>query len=194
MVTHDHDVPGDKAMWVFIFAELVTFLLFFLVFAWLERGDPAGFAAGRSDLHPGLGLLNTLVLLTGGALALAGVRRLEADGAQNGRAAGQWFSAAAITGLAFSAVKLTEFAGLFAQGRHLSSSTFHFFYFFLCFIHLAHVWLGMALLLWARRRAGRERPAAERLSAWQAAAAYWHMVDLVWLVLFPLVYLGGGRP
>jgi len=193
-VTQRRDVPGDKAMWVFIYAELVTFLLFFLVFAWLERGDPSGFAAARADLHPELGLLNTLVLLTGGALALAGVRRLEAAPATESRQAGHWFLAAAATGMLFSAVKLMEFAGLFAQGRHLSSSAFHFFYFFLCFIHLAHVWLGMAILLLAVGRGRRPMAREERLSSWQAAASYWHMVDLVWLVLFPLVYLGGGRP
>ena len=193
-VAQARDVPGDKAMWVFIYAELATFLLFFLVFAWLERGDPAGFAAGRADLHPVLGLLNTLILLTGGALALAGVRRLERRGGGPSRRAARWFRAAAATGLPFSAVKLQEFAGLFAQGRHLSSSTFHFLYFFLCFIHLAHVWLGMAILLLAVGRLRRPLAEQERLGSWQAAASYWHMVDLVWLVLFPLLYLGGGRP
>ena len=184
-------VPGDTAMWIFIFAELATFALFFGVFAWLERGDPTGFATARADLHALPGVINTLVLLTGGALALAGVRQLARSGEEP--AAGRWFLAAVLAGLVFSVIKLVEFAGLFAQGCHLSSSTFHFFYFFLCFIHLAHVWLGMALLLIARRRNSREATPVERLSAWQAAASYWHMVDLVWLVLFPLVYLGGGR-
>ncbi|MCA9787811.1 MAG: cytochrome c oxidase subunit 3 [Candidatus Cloacimonetes bacterium] len=178
-------------MWIFIFAELVTFALFFGVFAWFERGDPAGFAAGRADLHATTGLINTLVLLTGGATALAGVRSLERTG--DGLQAGRWFLAAVFAGLVFSLIKLSEFAGLFAQGRHLSSSSFHFFYFFLCFIHLAHVWLGMALLLLARRHKASGTSARERLSSWQAAASYWHMVDLVWLVLFPLVYLGGGQ-
>lgn len=184
-------VPGDTAMWIFVFAELATFALFFGVFAWFERGDPSGFATARADLHALPGVINTLVLLTGGALALAGARQLEHTADEP--AAGRWFLAAVAAGLVFSGVKLAEFAGLFALGRHLSSSSFHFFYFFLCFIHLAHVWLGMALLLLARRRRSPGVSREERLSAWQAAASYWHMVDLVWLVLFPLVYLGGGR-
>lgn len=190
-------LPGDLAMWIFIVAELLTFAAFFLLFAWLERGETAQFAAGRSHLHPGLGLVNTLVLLTGGVLALAGARAMEqapSSGEADPSAAKRLYGLAALTGLPFTAIKLWEFGGLASQGLTLSSSTFHFFYFFLCFIHLAHVWLGMAILLLACRRLAKANGHDESLGGWQAAAAYWHMVDLVWLVLFPLLYLGGPRP
>jgi heme/copper-type cytochrome/quinol oxidase subunit 3 len=246
-------LPGDVAMWIFIIAELLTFAAFFLLFAWLERGDAATFASGRQQLHPFLGLLNTLILLTGGSLALAGVRAVE--NAPSGPGAGplrgrqrlcrpgffaaflrgmplrmagslqarpsagrrvhgwikadsrqgrssdisirmgrRFFMLAAATGVPFTVIKLWEFGVLAGQGLTLSSSTFHFFYFFLCFIHLAHVWLGMAILVLACRRLATSPLSGDGVSSWQAAASYWHMVDLAWLVLFPLLYLGGTRP
>jgi len=187
--TRESRLPGDAAMWIFIVAELVTFAAFFLLFACLERSDGPSFAVGRAQLHPPMGLLNTLLLLTGGVLALAGVRELEAF--PRGGRARLYFKLAAATGLPFTVIKVWEFGLLMGQGLHLSSSTFHFLYFFLCFIHLAHVWLGMAILLIACRRLSRDPDQEGLLSGWQAAASYWHMVDLVWLVLFPLCYLGG---
>lgn len=187
------ELPGDVAMWIFILAELLTFGAFFMLFAWMERGDPGTFAQGREQLHPALGLINTIILLSGGALALAGSREPGMRPGSTARARRLYLMAAAC-GIPFTLIKAWEFGQLMARGLTLSTSSFHFLYFFLCFVHLAHLWLGMALLVLACRRLKSAAPLSGSLSSWQAAASYWHMVDLVWLVLFPLLYLGSvGR-
>ena len=97
--------------------------------------------------------------------------------------------AAIFCGLAFLGVKGVEYAAAFAQGITLSSSTFHMFYLSLTFFHFMHVILGLVILtaLWFGLRAGRYGP--RNMNGLESGAAYWHMVDLVWLILFPLVYV-----
>ena len=74
---------------------------------------------------------------------------------------------------------------------NLRTDTFYFFYFFTTFFHLAHVLLGMVIVLYVarRHRSGVYTEPGQALSAAESAASYWHMVDLVWLVLFPLLYV-----
>ena len=82
-----------------------------------------------------------------------------------------------------------EYATAFAAGISLSSSPFHMFYLSLTFFHFMHVILGLVILvaLWLGLKAGRYGPGA--MNGLETGAAYWHMVDLVWLILFPLVYV-----
>jgi len=178
-------LPGDGAMWIFIGAELATFALFFAVFAALERGDPAGFAAGRAALDPRAGFVDALLLLASGALAWLAVR---ARHALRHRAAAAAAAAAIAVGLGFLGAKAGEWGALLAAGHGLDPG-FYFQYFFLTGLHAAHVALGLAILALPPLRARRD-PDAAPLPRWEAAAAYWHMTDLVWIALFPLLYLG----
>ena len=77
----------------------------------------------------------------------------------------------------------------FEHNISLSSSTFHMFYLSLTFFHFMHVILGLVILIamWNGARQGRYRPGD--MNGLETGAAYWHMVDLVWLILFPLVYV-----
>ena len=86
-------------------------------------------------------------------------------------------------------VKLTEYAAAFEHNISLSSSPFHMFYLSLTFFHFMHVILGLVILIamWNGARQGRYRPGD--MNGLETGAAYWHMVDLVWLILFPLVYV-----
>ena len=94
-----------------------------------------------------------------------------------------------VTGFGFIIVKLTEYAAAFEHNISLSSSPFHRFYLSLTFFHFMHVILGLVILIamWNGARQGRYRPGD--MNGLETGAAYWHMVDLVWLILFPLVYV-----
>jgi hypothetical protein len=90
----------------------------------------------------------------------------------------------------FIVVKLFEYAGrLRAQHQPVEQHRFHMFYLSLTFFHFMHVILGLVILIamWNGARQGRYRPGD--MNGLETGAAYWHMVDLVWLILFPLVYV-----
>lgn len=86
-------------------------------------------------------------------------------------------------------VKGFEYAAKFGAGINLSTNTFYMFYLSLTFFHFMHVILGMVILvaLWWKTRQGAYGPG--NMNGIESGAAYWHMVDLVWIVLFPLVYV-----
>src|SRR5690606_24059562 len=181
-------LPGDLAMWCFILAELLAFLLLLGSMAFARGHWAEMFSAGIATLHPEAGLVNTLILLTGSYFAANAVKRTAAG---DQRALSRGFVLAALCGLAYVAIKITEYGILFGDGYNLRTDTFYFFYFFTTFFHMAHVLIGMAILLVVaqRSRAGHYANQEKVRMAGESAASYWHMVDLVWLVLFPLLYV-----
>jgi nitric oxide reductase NorE protein len=82
-----------------------------------------------------------------------------------------------------------EFAEKFGQGLDLSTNTFYMFYFLLTGFHFLHVIVAMVFLgiLWVRT--WQCHHGAQDLHALESGAAFWHMVDLLWIILFPLVYV-----
>jgi nitric oxide reductase NorE protein len=176
-------LSGGVAVWVFMTVEVVTFGMFLLAFAWSYGADPATFAAAQARLHPESALRGTALLLLASGFAYQAVlahaeRRLNATS--------RWMAAAAAAGLAFSVNKLLEYADPSLAGLHLSSGGFWFSYFFLTGLHLLHVLGGIAFFGWL---AGVVRRAeVDRLTV-EAGAAYWHLVDLIWVLLFPILYL-----
>lgn len=180
-------LPGDLAMWVFILAELLVFGILIIAMAYARQRWPEMFSAGVATLHPLAGLINTLLLLTGSYFVARGVASAAAPAPRVSR----WFLLGALCGLAYVIVKISEYVLLFRAGYNLRTDTFYFFYFFTTFFHLAHVLLGMVILLFVARRSRSDgyADATQHLAASESAGSYWHMVDLVWLVLFPLLYV-----
>ena len=181
-------LPGDLAMWCFILAELLAFLFLLGSMAFARGHWSEMFSQGIATLHPEAGLANTLILLTGSYFAARGVRRAATGGH---RALVRGFVLAALCGLGYVVIKITEYGLLFGDGYNLRTSTFYFFYFFTTFFHMAHVLIGMAILLVVARRfhSGHYPNREKARMAGESAASYWHMVDLVWLALFPLLYV-----
>lgn len=171
-------LPGELVMWVLVVSELAVFAMALLVFLVLRLGDPAGFAAAQDHLHRLSAGVNTMVLVTSGLAAALAVRAAE-DG---GRAAARrWLMAAVLLGGVFLALKGVEYADAARRGLGLDTHVFFTFYWLLTLFHAAHVLAGMILLGIVAIRA--------RPEAVEAAAQFWHMVDLVWVMLFPVVYL-----
>jgi len=179
-------LAGDLAIWIFILAELLAFGLFFAAYAFARAHDPALFAAQQEALNRNAGAINTALLLTASYFVVRAVHAAEAG---RGRHGARWLLAALGCAGGFVVIKLAEYAAAFDAGISLSSSTFHMFYLSLTFFHFMHVLLGMVILgaLWLNARRGRYGP--RDMNGIESGAAYWHMVDLVWLVLFPLVYV-----
>jgi nitric oxide reductase NorE protein len=172
------DLPGDPMIWVLIFSELAAFGLFLGAFTVARAIHPAVFAAGQAALDPGLAGLNTIVLVTSG---WAAARAMKAARASERRATRYWLLTAMGFGGLFVAVKLGEYAEEIGRGIGLETSPFFTLYFLLTGFHLLHVCLGIIILALVCRR-------AEAFGV-ETGTAFWHMVDLVWIVMFPILYL-----
>lgn len=176
-------IPGEAGLWIFLLGDMIMFSVFFGFVAVLHGRHPAMFRASQQALHPGLGLVNTLLLLTASALVVRGLSRL-----RSGRPA-RTLPFAMLCALGFAVLKGCEYALVIRGGHTPGSNDFFMYYFVFTGIHLAHLVIGIGaltvLIVLSRR------PALSRggLLVAEGAAAYWHMVDLLWLVLFPLFYL-----
>ncbi|MFZ0791685.1 MAG: cytochrome c oxidase subunit 3 family protein [Chromatiaceae bacterium] len=178
--------PGDLAIWIFILAELSVFAIFFAAYAFTRMGNPALFDTYQSTLDRRAALINTLALITSSYVVVRSVAAIRADDA---RGCTRWLLAALSMGLLFLVVKIAEYAHHFGEGISLSTNTFYMFYLSLTFFHFMHVILGMVILAAVAIKARSGGYSAAEHTGVETGASYWHMVDLVWLILFPLVYV-----
>lgn len=165
-------------MWVLILGEILVFAAAFGVFAWMRAAQTELFDRSQQLLDPIMGGLNTMVLLTSGlcaALATVAV----AQGRT--RRARQWLGATMGLGVVFGVVKCLEYADAFKAGLTPDTNTFFMFYFLLTGFHFAHVVFGLGVLALVCWRITLENV--------ETATAFWHMVDLIWILLYPLIYL-----
>ncbi len=179
-------LPGDSGVWVFIFADMCAFAVFFLLFAAGRIAQPELYETSRQQLDLTLGLVNTLILLTSGAFMAAAARQARA---------GAWALArrslvlTLAVGSLFGVSKLFEWGAKFEHGIGLTTNEFFTYYFVFTGIHFLHFVIGIGVLLVLIARSdGRANPAGQ-LRWIEAGGAYWHMVDLLWIVLFAMLYL-----
>ena len=172
------DLPGELILWILIASELAVFMAGISVMVILGLMDPDGFAAAQGQLDGRMAALNTVVLVSSGLFAA----RAERDAAQ-GRvlAARRGLMLAALGGVIFLTVKGVEYARDIQAGIGIDSHPFFTFYYLLSGFHAAHVIAGVVVLLLVAIRA--------RSDAVQAGAMFWHMVDLVWVLILPVIWL-----
>lgn len=178
-------MPGDLAMWIFIIAELSVFALLFLLFSYMRSSNADLFLAGQQTLHPQAGLLNTLALLSSSACVAQAVHAIR----QRQASALWWLLLSIPVGAIYIVVKLWEYQQLVQQGYDLDTNHFYTGYFLLTGFHLLHVVLGIVILAFMSVRLWRGAYSPEQMSGLESGACYWHMVDLVWVILFPLIYV-----
>lgn len=171
-------LPGNPLMWVLILSEILVFGAFLGGFAGARVLDPEGFAASQALLHRIYGGVNTLVLVTSGLLVALGVL---ARAQERIPAARGWIAAGMLLGVVFLAVKAVEYADVAAAGGGLEGDTFFTLYFLITGFHALHVVLGMVILAVVAWRCSLENL--------ETGAAFWHMVDLIWVLIYPVIYL-----
>ena len=174
------DLPGDLMMWVLIVSELLVFGAGLLAFLAVRISDPAGFAEAQSHLHRTAAGINTVVLVTSGWLAALAVQAAEIGERTRVRLL---LAGAAALGIVFLILKGVEYADKAAQGIDFETHPFFTFYYLLTGFHAAHVVAGIVILGLV---AWRSQPRTV-----EVGAQFWHMVDLVWVILFPIIYLLG---
>lgn len=181
------NAPGELGLWVFILGDMTLFGLFFAVFLWENRLDRVGFAASAAHLHRAIGGVNTLVLLLSSYLVVIALHAYRRGAMARVRVVLTGVIGCAVV---FAALKAVEYSAALGAGHVVTSNMFWTFYFVLTGIHLLHVLIGAVLIaLWHRNtRAGTSAAGGRRFP--EIAAVYWHMVDLLWVVIFTLLYVG----
>jgi nitric oxide reductase NorE protein len=179
-------VPGEPGVWVFILGDMTVFALLFGVFVYYRGKQPHLFDVSQKELHRSFGAINTLLLLTSSLCVITAVRAIRA---QMRTLAPATIAVAFICGCGFLLNKVLEWSDLVSHGHKPVTNNFFMYFFVLTGIHAFHLIIGMGVLVtlfvFSRRKT---------LTKWQytfveGGACFWHMVDLLWVVLFALLYL-----
>ena len=190
---------GEFGMWVFIGSEVLFFGALLLTYAFGRAQWPEGFAAASRHTDVVLGTLNTAILLSSSACVAMAV---EAHSANAPRLSSRLLAATAVLGIVFLMIKGIEYRkdwheGLFpGPAFRLGDSAdvpqgaqmFFAFYFLSTALHAIHVGIGIALMA-ALAVGSRRRLDWASGAAVTVAGLYWHFVDIVWIALYPLLYL-----
>jgi cytochrome c oxidase subunit III len=190
------DVSAKLGMWVFIFTEILLFGGLFLVYAVLRQKFPQEFHMASRQLNTFLGALNTIVLLTSSmtvAMSISAIQR------KDKRMASLLLLVTLLCALIFLVNKYFEWGhkihiSLF-PGSDLMMNLSHgyvlFFslYFFMTGLHLLHLIVGAIILIVVLVKVRLGLIHEERYMLLENGALYWHLVDLIWIFLFPLLYL-----
>jgi len=173
---------------VFIIADLVVFGMLFTGFMVDRSKELSVFNQSANTLDYHLGLLNLLILVTSGLCVVFAV-----GAAREGRIAAirNWTLAAFVIGAGFGVSKAIEYGDKFAHDIGMHTNAFYMYYFALTGAHFLHFLGGMGALAFIWFRSLRHAKAPDFRGKIEAVGLYWHMVDLLWILIFPLLYVLG---
>ena len=194
-----YDPVGDKiAFWLFLFTEVLLFGMLFLAFSVYLNKFTADFRAASVQLNVPMGGTNTLILLTSSLTMALAIQRV-----QLGK---KWQSIflmilTILCAVAFCVIKYFEWSHKFHLGIYLRSpelaqfargeQIFYGLYYTMTGFHALHVIVGSILIVVAIFFVAKDRVHKDRITYIENAGLFWHLVDLVWIFLFPLFYLIG---
>jgi cytochrome c oxidase subunit 3 len=186
-------------MWMFLASELMFFGGIFLGYLYARYSHPEAFALGSAELKIPLGALNTIILLTSSLTMALAVHAAQTDRRQQ---LVLFLGLTLALGTAFLGIKFFEYAEEYYKelipgpGFRYADATvarqvelFFWLYFAMTGLHALHMIIGMAIMVVLLTMAWRGRFGADNYSAIETMGLYWHFVDIVWIFLFPLLYL-----
>ena len=175
-------------VWVFLATEVLLFGALFTSYTVFRMKYPELFRAEHAKLDRVLGAVNTVVLITSSLMVVFGVDAIKRGKARLFEAC---FGATILLAGVFLCVKYAEYAAKFHHGIYPRTNLFFSIYFMLTGLHGIHVLLGMGVLSYVILLSRRGRLSANYYTPAEMSGLYWHFVDLVWIYLFPLLYLIG---
>lgn len=179
-------IPGNKGIWVGITCVFVEFAVLFSVYFVSRAHFPSDFEAGHARLSLVAGTTITLLLLTSSLLIALSVNAIRAGDRR--RSIG-WLIGGLILALGYPIAKYLEFRWNLAQGIRGDSGIFFTVYYYLTLTHLVHGFWGILGILWVLARNLVGAYSASEYSGLEALASYWHVTDMIWLIIFSLCYV-----
>jgi nitric oxide reductase NorE protein len=177
-------VPGQPDMWAFVVFEAFVFTAYFTVYVFSRARSPALFQASQAHLDLGVGVFNTLVLLTS-SLFVARCVQAAREGSYRAATRNAWLTM--LFGFVFLVSKLREWTLSIGQGFSFTTDGFFEFYYFLTAIHFLHLLIGFVVLAVAVREL--RSPARRSQQLVETCATYWHTIDFLWVLIFALLYV-----
>ncbi len=188
-ISHHEAEANDRAMfgfWIYLMTDLLMFAVLFAVYAVLHGNTFSG-ESGRELFSPRLALAETVILLFSSftcGIAMIAARRRDKNQTL------LWFGVTFVLGLVFLSLELTEFRTLIHEGHTLSSSAFLSSFFVLVGTHGLHIisgllWMVITLAFIIKR--GLNQHMVRKLTM---LSLFWHFLDIVWIFIFTIVYLG----
>jgi cytochrome c oxidase subunit 3 len=207
---HRDDVGARLGFWLFLYTEIFLFAVMFILYSVYRNKYLQDFQKAALELNTTIGTVNTLILLLSSmtvVLSIVAIQRRERKRAL------VFIAITILCGLAFLNIKSVEWAEKFHHGIFLQTRSaieagegsplltageqmlpqgqvlFYSLYYVMTGTHALHILIGLALLLWCFIRMQRGSIHAQRTVALENVALYWHLVDVIWIFLFPLFYL-----
>ncbi|MCL4551766.1 MAG: cytochrome c oxidase subunit 3 family protein [Bacteroidetes bacterium] len=194
--THRDDVGARMGMWLFLFTEVLLFGGLFLVYAVYRYQYPQQFHIAAMELNTGIGTLNTIILLTSSltvALSIAAIQK------GNKFLSMILISTTLILAAMFMVNKFFEWSTKFSHDIYPGSKEltakpngqilFYGLYFVMTGLHGLHVLVGMVVLTFMLVFIKKDIITKDSYAKLENSGLYWHLVDLIWIFLFPLFYL-----
>lgn len=177
--------PGGILMWIIIYLELFTFGMALVAMVYYGNEEPEVFSNSKKLLKPTYGVINTIFLLTSGFFMAVTVNELKNNKKQKAQ---QYLLITMLFGILFLGLKSIEYYDKIEAGLGMSYNTFFTFYWMLTLFHVIHVIVGLTVLISVYFGIKKEKNTT-KIEDVEASAAFWHMCDLIWLLLFPIIYL-----
>ena len=190
-------------MWVFLVTEIMFFGGLFTAYLVYRHASPEGFAEASHHLNVTWGAVNTIVLIVSSLTMAMAVRSAQISSPAKTQVA--WIGATMLLGAAFLGVKAIEYTDKFThhlvpgpnfhwEGKHPApAQMFYSLYFCMTGLHALHMIIGLGIMSVIGIMAWRRQFDADYYTPVEVAGLYWHFVDIVWIFLFPLLYLIGGH-
>ena len=175
--------PGGILIWILILLELFTFGISLIVLVFSSKENPEAYELSASHLNATYGAMNTIFLLTSGFFMATSVHQFKSNNIEKSKL---FLKLTMAGGLLFLILKSIEYSQKIDLGLTLGYDTFFNFYWLLTGFHVIHIIVGLVILMSMHLSLSKNKAAVEDV---EASAAFWHMCDLIWLLLFPVLYL-----
>lgn len=193
---HRDDTASKLGMWLFIFTEILLFGGLFIVYSVYRYRNPVAFHLAHEELSITMGLINTIILLISSATVAMSITAIQKG---DKRLSLYLVGTTILLALIFLINKYFEWGSKFEHGMYpgsdlmgmLSNGDMLFFslYFFMTGLHGVHIIVGMILLSVSWFKIKKDEVRSDKYAMLENSGLYWHLVDLIWIFLFPLFYL-----
>lgn len=178
--------PGGILIWFLIILEIFAFLGGIFAFLSYRSDELEEFVKGRNMLNPLLGTINTIVLISSGYFIANAVHQLRSNDTKSSSSS---TLKSLLLGILFLGIKSTEYYLKLSHGIGMDYSMFFSFYWMLTGFHFVHVLFGVGLLIYARIAIKKNTYSSKNMLDVESIATYWHLCDLIWILIFPILYL-----
>ena len=196
LVTHRDDLASKTGMWLFLFTEMLLFGGLFIVYSVYRYRNPVAFHLAAQELSVFIGTINTIILLISSTTIAMSITAIQKN---NKKLALLLLGITVILGLAFLVNKYFEWGEHIKEHIYPGSSIlalrghgdvlFYGLYFFMTGLHALHIIIGLVFILVIATSVLRDKINFENYVLLENSGLYWHLVDLIWIFLFPLFYL-----